>query len=77
MGERLTELVRQALELLPLSRFSEGTGKPIPTLRAYRYGLRTPSPQAAREIAAYLRSRADEFTRIADELESVANEEKA
>ena len=77
MGERLTDQVRRALEMLPLSRFAEGTGKPIPTLRAYRYGLRKPPPEAARELAAYLRSRADELAGVADELDRAAEEEEA
>ena len=77
MGERLTDSVRRALEVLPLTQFAEGTGKPIPTLRAYRYGLRTPPPDAAREIAAYLRSRADEFGELADQLDAAADEGEA
>lgn len=74
MGERLADSVRRALEVLPLTQFAKGTGKPIPTLRAYRYGLRIPPPDAAREIAAYLRSRANEFRELADQLDAAAEE---
>lgn len=72
----MTKQVRRALEVLPLTQYAEGTGKPFPTLRAYRYGLRTPPPEAAREIAEYLRSRANEFAEVADKLEAAAAEEE-
>ncbi|MEE9208353.1 MAG: helix-turn-helix transcriptional regulator [Gemmatimonadota bacterium] len=72
----MTAQVRQALEMLPLARFAEATGKPLPTLRAYRYGRRTPPPETAREIAEYLRSRSDEFVEVADALVQAATDEE-
>lgn len=76
MGERLTDQVGKALELLPLPRIAEGVRRSYSTLRAYAYGQREPTPDAAREIAAYLRSRAVEFQQVADELDAAANAEE-
>jgi hypothetical protein len=77
MGERLTDQVRKALELLPLPRFAEGGTRAYETIRAYAYGKREPTPEAAREIAAYLRSRAEEFAQVAEELEAAADAEES
>ena len=76
MGERLTDQVKRALELLPMPRFAEGTGRAYPTIQAYKYGQRTPTPQAAREIAAYLRSQAVEYAEVADALDAAADAEE-
>lgn len=75
--ERLTAAVQKALGLLPVTHVAEGTGKGYRTLQAYLYGDRTPTPEAAREIAAYLRSRSVEFAEIAEELEAVSDEEES
>ena len=75
MGERLTGEVKRALELLPMPRFAEGTGKAYPTIQAYKYGQRAPTPQAARDIAAYLRSQAVEYAEVADALDAAADAE--
>lgn len=75
MGERLTDQVRKALALLPLPRFAEGATRSYETIRAYAYGKRAPTPEAAREIAAYLRTRAEEFADMADALDAVADAE--
>lgn len=74
MESQLRELVRQALVLLPLADWAEGTGRGYSTLQAYRSGDRNPTPAAARELATYLRSRAEEFSEMADALEAAAEE---
>lgn len=76
MGERLTDQVRTALALLPLSQIAEGVSRSYPTIKAYAYGQRQPTCEAAREIAAYLRSRAEEFSDMADALEAAADAEE-
>lgn len=76
MSKRLTDQVQRALALLPLPRYSEGIGKGYSTIQAYMYGRREPTAAAAREIAAYLRSQADEFTEVADALDSAADAEE-
>ncbi len=75
MGNRLREQVQRALKLLPLPRFAEGTPKAYRTIQSYYYGQREPTPESAREIAAYLRTRADEFRDVADALEAAADAE--
>lgn len=76
MGKRLTDQVVRALDLLPMPRFAEGTGRAYPTIQAYKYGQRVPTPQAAREIAAYLRSQAVEYAEVADALDAAADAEE-
>lgn len=75
MRKRLTDQVQRALEVLPLPRFAEGTGKAYSTIQAYMYCQREPTIAAAREIAAYLRSQADEFVEVADALDAAADAE--
>lgn len=75
MGKHLREQVQRALEMLPLPRFAEGTGKAYATIRAYMYGQREPTVAAAREIAEYLRSAAVEFAEVADALDAAADAE--
>lgn len=77
MGKRLTEQVRRALELLPLTRIAEGIDRAYPTLQAYKYGQRVPTPAAARDLAAFLRRQSEEFGKVADELEAAAEEEES
>lgn len=76
MRERLTDQVRKALDLLPLPRIAEGVGRSYSTLRAYAYGQREPTPAAAREIAVYLRGRAEEFAQVAERLAAAADAEE-
>ena len=74
MENRTGELVRRVLELVSLTEVAAGTGRGYSTLQAYKAGTRNPSSAAAREIAAYLRDRAEEFSEIADALEAAADE---
>lgn len=77
MGKTLDGLYTKALSLLNLSDVSRETGRGYRTLKAYRGGDRRVTLDAARELIAYLRSRALLFNEAATKLEAaVAREEE-
>lgn len=71
----LNEVYRRALEAAraTLGDVAEASGRTYRTLRAYRYGDRRVTPDAARDLATYLRQRSEELAEAAERLEAVAD----
>jgi hypothetical protein len=66
----------EALKLAPLTEVAAGIGRAYSTVQAYKYGQRRVTPTAARDLARWLRKRAQEFERAAEALESAAEKEE-
>ncbi len=68
-----------ALELAraTIGDIGEAIGRSYRSLMSYRSGERRITPDAARLLASYLRSRSEMFTAAADELEAEAESEEA
>jgi hypothetical protein len=77
MGKTMEDQYLAALELVVLSDLSRSTGRAYRTLQAYRKGDRGVTAPAARELIAYLRSRAQAFTAAADQVEAALTKEEA
>ena len=69
-------MARQALDLLcsTLPDVAQEIGVSIDTLRSYRTGRRSPSPETARALAGLLRRRARSLTRFAATLDRTGQE---
>jgi hypothetical protein len=77
MSKALERAYLAALRLVNVSDLARATGRAFRTLASYRAGERRVTPEAARELVTYLRSRADHFTRAADKLDAaLAREEE-
>ena len=59
-----------------IGEVAQGMGRSRRTVHQYLAGERTVTPEAASAMAAYLRSRAQQFTTAAEKLEAALQEEK-
>ncbi len=77
MGKNLRSVFVRAssLALASLRDVARGIKRVRRTVQMYRAGHRRVTPGAARDLAAYLRKRAEAFQAAADELERAAEEE--
>ena len=66
----------RALNLLNMREVSAWTGRAYSTLMAYRSGDRRVTPDAARELIAYLHDHAESLTEAADKLEAALAKEE-
>ncbi len=76
MGKELERRFREALRLVSLSELTRGTARSRSTWEKYHLGTRRPTVGAARELADYLRSRAQSDQKAADKLEAAADREE-
>lgn len=76
MGKELERWFREALRLVSLSELTRGTARSRSTWEKYHFGTRRPTVGAARELAEYLRSRAQSDQKAADKLEAAADREE-
>ncbi len=76
MGKELERRFREARRLVSLSELTRGTARSRSTWEKYHLGTRRPTVGAARELAEYLRSRAQSDQKAADKLEAAADREE-
>ncbi len=76
IGKELERRLRDALRLVSLSELTRGTARSRSTWEKYHLGTRRPTVGAARELAAYLRDRAQADQKAADKLEAAADREE-
>ena len=77
MGERLNKAMNRVLDLAPMSitKLAEEAGLHHITLRRWRMGSRSVSPDAALKVAKVLKRRSKELDKLARQLERLAREE--
>ena len=76
MGKELELRFMDALRLVSLSELTGGTTRSRSAWEKYHLGERRPTVGAARELAAYLRSRAQADHKAADALKAAADREE-
>jgi hypothetical protein len=79
MARQLTRLFLRALDLarVSMSAIARDTGRSVRSLQAVRRGEFEATPEAARDVAGFLRKRGRAFGRIADALEREAAKQEA
>jgi hypothetical protein len=79
VARRLTRLFLRALKLARVSMrdVARATGRGYRSIQAVKAGEYEATPDAARDLARYLRSRGRVFSRMADALERAADQEEA
>ena len=77
MGERLNKAMNKALDRasMSLTTLAEEAGLHHITLRRWRMGSRSVSPDAALKVASVLKRRSKELDKLARQLEKIAKEE--
>ncbi len=76
MRKELERRFREAMGLVSLSELTRGTTRSRSAWEKYHLGTRRPTVGAARELAAYLRNRAQSYDEAADKLEAAADREE-
>jgi hypothetical protein len=76
MGKELERRFKQALRLVSLSELTRGTTRSRSAWEKYSLGSRRPTVGAAKDLAKYLRSRAQSYAQAADALEAAAEREE-
>lgn len=73
MGKDWRETFRTELKRLDnLADYVREVGRPYRTVQSWKLGDRSPPPEAARELASYLRSRSRALAAAADTLDAAA-----
>ena len=77
MGKELERPFREALGLVSLAELARDTNRSRSAWEKYQFGERHVTIGAARELAAYLRSRSSAYAEAAEELEAAVQREEA